>query len=123
MIQGLTALNHSSYIPQAWHGTLLFWAVMVVCVFVNTVVSSALPKIEITILMLHVFGFFAILITISYMAPHGSASDVFTVFLNEGNWSSQGLSFMIGLTGLSFSFVGTHGSASQSHDILYKLIR
>ena len=96
----------------------MFWAVMLVCVFVNTVVSSALPKIELTILMLHGFGFFANIITISYMAPHGSASDVFTVFLNEGDWSSQGLSFMIGLTGLSFSFVGKHISASQSHDLL-----
>lgn len=106
MIQGLLILNDPGYIPHQWHGTLLFWAVILVCVFVNTVVSSTLPKIEGVIFILHVLGFLAILIILTYMAPHTAASEVFTLFLNEGNWDTQGLSFMIGLTGLSFSFVG-----------------
>ena len=108
MIQGLLILNYPQYVPQQWHGTLLFWAVIAVSVFVNTVVSSLLPKIEGLIFTLHVLGAIAILIVMSYMAPHGTASEVFTLFLNQGNWSTQGLSFMIGLIGMSFSFVGTH---------------
>lgn len=107
LIQALIILNHPSYNFQAWHGTLLFWAVLVVAVLVNTVVSSMLPKIEGLILILHILGFFAVLIPLVYMSPSkGSAKDVFTVFLNQGGWSSQGLSFFIGLMGSVFSFLG-----------------
>ncbi|KAL9064200.1 MAG: hypothetical protein Q9161_009020 [Pseudevernia consocians] len=108
MIQGLLILNYPGYVPQQWQGTLLFWATILVSVFVNTVVSSILPKIEGCIFALHVLGFLAILIVLTYMAPHGTASEVFTLFLNQGDWSTQGLSFMIGLIGMSFSFVGKH---------------
>ena len=105
-IQGLFILNYPQYVPQQWHGTLLFWAAILVSVFFNTVVSSILPKVEGCIFFLHVLGFLAILIVLTYMAPHGTASEVFTLFLNQGDWSTTGLSFMIGLIGMSFSFVG-----------------
>ena len=106
LIQGLIVLSHPEYVFERWHGTLLFWAVLLVAIFINTVVSSMLPKIEGLILILHVLGFFAVLIPLVYMAPHGSASDVFTLFLNEGGWSTQGLSFFVGLLGNAFSFLG-----------------
>ena len=47
-----------------------------------------------------------VLIILSYMAPHGTASDVFTQFYNGGAWPTQGLSIMVGLIGLVFAFVG-----------------
>ena len=106
MIQGMLVLNYPQYSPQQWHGTLLFWATILVCVLVNTVLSSKLPQIEGLMFVLHVLGFLAILIVLAYMAPHTTATEVFTLFLNEGNWSTQGVSFMIGLTGITFSFVG-----------------
>ena len=108
MIQGLIILNHPNYVPQQWHGTFLFWATILVSVFVNTVVSSILPQIEGMIFILHILGFLAILIVLSYMAPHAQASEVFALFLNQGEWKTQGLSFMIGLIGISFSFVGKY---------------
>ena len=107
-VQGLLILNYQQYVPQQWQGTLLFWAAVLVSVFVNTVVSSILPKIEGCIFFLHVLGFLVILIVLAYMAPHGTAVEVFTLFLNQGDWSTQGLSFMIGLIGMSYSFVGRH---------------
>lgn len=115
LIQGLIVLNHPGYVFERWHGTMLFWAVLLVAIFVNTVVSSMLPKIEGLILILHVLGFFAVLIPLVYMAPHGSASDIFTLFLNEGGWSTQGLSFFVGLLGSTFSFLGGFRSF-EPHD-------
>lgn len=106
LIQGLIALTNPDYNFQRWHGTLLFWAVILVAVIVNTVVSSLLPKLECLILIIHVLGFFAILIPMVYMSPHGSAKDVFTMFLNKGGWQTTGLSFFIGLAGNVFSFLG-----------------
>ena len=106
IIQGLIVLNNPGYNFQRWHGTLLLWAVICVAVLVNTVISSLLPKIECVILIVHVLGFFAVMIPLVYMAPHGSAEDVFTLFVNGGGWQTTGLSFFVGLYGHVFSFLG-----------------
>ena len=107
LIQGLITVNSPSYQAKGWQGTLLFWAVILAAVAVNTVVASALPKIEGLILIIHILGFFAILIPLVYLAQPVPARQVFTLFLNLGNWDTQGLSFFIGLAGLAFSFLGT----------------
>lgn len=98
--------NHAAYHFQRWHGTLLTWAAILLAVAFNTVLSMALPKVEGLVLVLHVLGFVAILIPLVYLAPHSAPSDVFTVFLNTGGWSSQGLSFFIGLIGNATAFLG-----------------
>lgn len=67
MIEALIQLNHPDYVPELWHGTLLFWATVVVAVLINTVTSSVLPKLEAFILVVHVVGFFAVLIPIVYV--------------------------------------------------------
>ena len=108
LIQGLITLNNPTYQSQGWQGTLLFWAVILLAVSANTVVVSALPKIESLILIIHILGFFAILIPLVYLAKPVPAKEVFTIFLNEGEWATQGLSFFIGLAGLAFSFLGMY---------------
>jgi choline transport protein len=106
LIQGLVLMGNPNYVPKPYQETLLFWATILFAVLINTVISRALPKIEGLILIFHVLGFFAILVPLVYMAPHGSASTVFTTFLNEGAWPTQGLSFMVGLVGPIFNFLG-----------------
>lgn len=106
MIQGLIVLNYPEYVFNPLHGTLLSWASIVVAIFTNAVVNSALPRIEGLILILHILGFFGILIPFVYMAPHTSASGVFNNVLNEGKWSTQSLSFCVGLIGSVAEFVG-----------------
>ena len=106
MIQGLIVLNHPNYIFNPLHGTLLSWGSIFVAPSVNIVFSSTLPLIEGLILVLHVLGFFGILIPFVYLAPHTSASVVFTTVLNEGKWSTQGLSICVGLVGSIADFVG-----------------
>lgn len=106
IIQGLIILNYPDYEPQNFHGALLAWAVIAVCIFVNTVVAGVLPVLEGLILVVHVLGFFAILITLVYMSPHGSAEDVFFRTLNEGGWPDQSLSFFVGFIGNVATFVG-----------------
>lgn len=118
LVQGLVLLNHTSYTPKPWQGVLLFYASIFFALFVNTIVSRALPKIEGLILVFHVLGFFAILVPLVYMAPHGSASDVFTTFLNEGAFGTQGLSFMVGLVGPVFCLLGTPFLCSVNLDQL-----
>ncbi len=113
-IQGLIILNHSEYDAKGWQGTLLYWAAILIAVIFNTVISSALPKIEGVILLIHTLGFFAIMIPIVYLAPRATAEEVFTTFLNEGNWPTQGLSFFVGIIGVAFAFLGTDAAIHVS---------
>ena len=106
LIQGIIIVNYPQYSPQRWQGTLLLWAIILVAVLINTVISSLLPMLEGLILIIHVLGFFAIMIPLVYMSSHSSASSVFTSFVNEGGWSSQGLSFWVGIIGSVFAFLG-----------------
>lgn len=106
LIQGVAVMGNPSYEPMAWQKTLLLWASIAFAVFFNTIISNALPKVEGLVLILHVLGFFAILVPLVYLSPHGSAKDVFTVFMNEGGWQTQGLSFMLGMIAAVFNFLG-----------------
>lgn len=67
MILALAALNHSSYTPELWQGTLVYWGVMAVAIIINTTTSKILPKLESFILILHIMGFFAVLIPLVYV--------------------------------------------------------
>ncbi|MCJ1383295.1 hypothetical protein MMC17_006408 [Xylographa soralifera] len=117
LVQGLMVLNNPNYVPQPWQLVLLFWAAILFAIFFNTAVSAVLPKIEGFILIMHTLGFLAILIPLVYYGPHASATDVFTSFLNEGNWQTQGLSFVIGIIGPVFSFLGADCAVHMSEEI------
>lgn len=106
MIQGMISLNNPTYEPQRWQGTLLFYAMILVSVIFNTWLVRYLPKIEGLVLIIHVAGFFGVLIPLVYLAPHGSASDVFTTFTNGGEWPTQGLSFFVGIVTGVYAFLG-----------------
>ncbi|KAM3496866.1 hypothetical protein MY10362_009764 [Beauveria mimosiformis] len=119
MIQGMIAMNNvETYVPQPYQGTLLFWAIMLFAVFINAIVSSALPKFEGLILILHVLGFFAILIPMVSLGYHGDPQQGFTEFRNGGGWPTQGLSFMVGLIGNVFAFVGVDAAFHMSEKTL-----
>lgn len=106
MIQALITLNQDEYVPTRWQGTLRFYALIAFVVFVNTCLARWLPKIEGSVLGIHILGFLALLIPLVYLAPHGSADDVFKTFLNGGEWSSGGISFFVGFVTTIFSFLG-----------------
>lgn len=120
MIAGLISMHSDTYQYQAWHGTLLFWAVFLFAVIINTLVSSALPKFEGLILILHVLGFFGILIPLLVLGPSDTtAEEVFstaTGWNNGGGWPTQGLSFMVGMLGNVFAFVGTDAAFHMSEE-------
>lgn len=117
-IVALVQLNHENYVPELWHGTLLFWAIIVIAIFINTVTSNTLPKIETFILVFHVVGFFALLIPVVHLAPNkASAHDVFTQFSNGGAWPSQGLSFFVGLVGSVYAMFGCDSAVHMAEEI------
>ena len=118
LIVALIQLNHDNYVPELWHGTLLFWAIVIIAVLINTAATSLLPTIETFILVLHVAGFFAVLIPVVHLAPNkASAHDVFTQFSNGGGWPTQGLSFFIGLIGSVYAMFGCDSAVHMAEEI------
>lgn len=117
MIQGLMVLNHPDYVPERWQATLMFYAVIALSLFVNTYLARLLPNIEAIVLIIHVVGFFGILIPLVYLAPKGSVSDVFDTFINSGGWSTDGLAFFVGSIQAMFSLIGIDAATHLAEEI------
>ena len=120
LLGALISLIWPAYVSVSWHEWLFLWAILLLTILVNTVVSKHLPRMEIAILALHVFGFFAMMMPLVSLSSHKSASDVFTTFLNEGGWNSQGLSFWIGMLGNVFAFLGKNSLHWSGNSDVYR---
>lgn len=99
ILQGLLILDYPDYDAQRYQGTLLAWAIVFLCVFVNTIVPGMLPKFEIFIIVFHLAGFVAIVAVLWKFAPHSSSRFVWLTAFNEGGWPTQGLSYCVGFLG------------------------
>ncbi|KAK3368266.1 amino acid/polyamine transporter I [Podospora didyma] len=116
LLQSTIVMANPDYSPLPWQTMLFLWAILAFAVFINTVASKTLAHFEGMILILHVLGFFGILIPLVYLAPHGDGS-IFTTFVNLGNWETQGLSFMIGLPAAVFSLIGADSAVHMAEEI------
>lgn len=101
-------MTNPSYDSKPWHTVLLLWAAIGFAVFVNAVIGRLLPRVEGLILVVHILGFFAVILPLIFFGPHQDASEVFRTFLNKGNFTTEGLSFMVGIAGTAFPFLGKH---------------
>ena len=117
MIQGLLVLNYPSYAFERWHGTLILFAALLCCVIVNTLLGRIFPHIETFVLVLHLAGFFAILIPLVVLAPKGSPSFVFAQFTDVAGWNSNGLAWFIGLISSNLPFVGYDGPCHLAEEV------
>jgi len=104
------------YVWKNYHGTLLTIAVIAFSIVFNTVLAARLPLIEGMVLILHLAGFFAIIIPLWVMAPRAHPN-VLLEFSNNGGWSSTGLSAMIGLTSPMSVLIGYDCSVHMSEEI------
>ena len=106
LIQGLIALVDPTYKSKIWHTTLLMYGTLALSVLIITVMSTVLHNIEILLLVIYILGFVGVLVPLVYLGPHANAYDIFTTFKNNGGWSSQGLSFFVGISVNAFAFLG-----------------
>lgn len=117
LIQGLAVLNYPQYDFQRWHGTLLVYAVVLLVTFFNTILARFLPQVEMTILVIHLAAFVGILVPLVYLAPHGTASDVFAQFLQRGGYESKGVTFLVGIVTTNLAMLGADGAVHMSEEI------
>jgi choline transport protein len=62
----------------------------------NTWGAKSMPIVNNCLLVVHVFGFFIVIIVLWIMAPSNSAEKVFTEFMNGGGYSSMTVTVMVG---------------------------
>lgn len=117
IIQGLLILRYPDYDAKLWQGTLLTWAVIAGNIFVNVAIPGLLPMFELMIMVLHIGGFFGIMISLLAKSTIGSAKSVFLISLNEGGWPTQGLSYCVGFMGNVATFVGADASVHMAEEV------
>lgn len=74
MARALIVLTDPIYNPHLWYSVMLFWAVILFGVSVNIIIGSWLPDFEGLILILHIFGFFAIVPPLVILSPYTQPS-------------------------------------------------
>jgi len=116
-IQGLIVLNNPDYVFERWHGTLLCIAVTLFAIIFNTVLAKKLPLVEGLVLFLHIFGFFAILIPLWVLSPRAPARDVFTTFVDGGEWGNVGLACLIGMLSPVFALLGADAATHMAEEV------
>lgn len=110
-------LNYPGYVFERWHGTLLCCAVATFSLFFNTFLAKKLPLIEGSVLIVHIFGFFAILITLWVLGPRGDPAEVFTTFNDYGNWGSDGTSAIVGIMAVILPLLGADAAVHMSEEL------
>ncbi|KAF3005203.1 hypothetical protein E8E13_010824 [Curvularia kusanoi] len=116
ILQSTILMLDANSTPKPYQAVLLGWAVLVFAVTINTVGSRTLAYFEGLILILHVLGFFAILIPLVYLSDHNDTS-IFTTFVNSGGWSTQALSFKVGLPSSVFALVGVDSCVHMAEEV------
>ncbi|KAF5716472.1 choline permease [Fusarium globosum] len=116
-IQGLVVLNYPEYVPKPWHGTLLTIAVAAFSVVFNTLLARKLPLIEATVLVIHIFAFFGILVTLWVLSPRADATAVFTEFTDGGGWGSIGGSALVGILAGVLPLLGADAAVHMSEEL------
>ncbi|CAA9964976.1 amino acid transporter [Pyrenophora teres f. maculata] len=116
-VQGLVILNNPNYVPERWHGTLLVIAVATFSILFNTLLARKLPLVEGIVLVLHIFGFFAIFITMWVLGPRSPPKEVFGGFQDNAGWGSVGLSVLVGQLSPIFSLLGADAATHMSEEL------
>lgn len=92
-------------------------AVAAVAILFNTFFAKKLPLIEGVILIIHVFGFFGILVPLWALSTRQTPEAVFTQFTNANGWPSQGLACLVGIIGPIYSLIGPDSAVHMAEEI------
>ncbi|KAJ5156423.1 hypothetical protein N7492_009226 [Penicillium capsulatum] len=117
MIQGAAIMGNAHYPALPWQGTLIVWLALCFALVVNVAGGKLLPRMEAIILVVHILGFFGIVIPLTYMADHRDSHFVFLDFENNGKFATQGLSWFVGMTNCAFAFGGGDAAVHMSEEV------
>ncbi|EED13334.1 GABA permease, putative [Talaromyces stipitatus ATCC 10500] len=111
LIQGLLVLNYEDYVFHRWHGTMIYWAILVISAIANIQGSRLLPLFEYLTLGFHVVAFIIVLVVICVVSPTKHAPEfVFVDVINNSGWGSTGIAWCVGMLSSCYILVGYDGA-------------
>lgn len=116
-VQGLIVLNDPSYPATRWQGTLLMWAFTAFSFAVNVWGIRILPVLQLFGGIFHVVFFIVLSVPLILLAPRSTPDFVFATVMNEGGWKSDGVSWILGLLTVTYSFLGFDGAVHMSEEV------
>ncbi|GKU11004.1 unnamed protein product, partial [Fusarium langsethiae] len=117
-IQGLIVLNNPDYVFERWHGTMLFWAILICSTAICILCNNTLPFIEKLTLVFHVGFFIIIVVTMAVVSPTKHAPEfVFTSFENNSGWANDAIAWSIGLLSSCYVLIGYDGATHLSEEM------
>ena len=112
-IQGLLILNYDWYKPTAWQGTLFVIAIVCFAGIFNIFLARHLPVIKGLILVLHIFGFFGILVPLWVLSPRATSTEVWMSFYDPG-WGSAGLASLASILSGILPLLGANAAGKHA---------
>lgn len=112
----MVAIYHPGYVEQRWHESLLMIGIGVIGTLMNTFGAKRLPILEGIVLIVHIFGFFVVIVPLWVLAPKASSSDVFGSFSNFGGWPTLGTALYVGTISGTGSFAGSDAAAHLAEE-------
>lgn len=92
-------------------------AVGVLGTLFNTFGASHLPLLEGVVLVVHIFGWLAILVPLWVLAPKAPSHEVVSTFSNFGGWPSIGTACFVGTITSTGSFAGSDAAAHLAEEV------
>ncbi|KAF2726093.1 amino acid transporter [Polychaeton citri CBS 116435] len=118
LVEGMVLLvNPEANIGTLWQTSLLIFLFLFLTFAFNIFLAKYLPLAEGIVLVVHVIGFFAFLLTLWVLSDHVPAKRVFTEFQDGGGWGSIGLSTLVGLASPLWCFIGPDAGAHMSEEL------
>lgn len=106
MIQGLAIINYPSYVPEAWHITLIMFAILIVGGLMNMFTFWLIPWIEMLAGILHIVLFIIFIVVLVSMAPRNEPEFVFFDDHTTSGWENPFIEWNLGLLTSAWGFVG-----------------
>ncbi|KAL3425153.1 amino acid permease [Phlyctema vagabunda] len=117
-LQALITLNNpDSYVPQNYQGMLFYWLVIVYSAAVNIWGSKILPHTNLAAAVLHIVGFLVIMSVLGAMTTKHDAHFVFLEVTNNSGWSSDGVSWLVGLLSTVYPFLGYDAACHMAEEL------
>lgn len=106
IIVTISAVAHPTYEVKNWHAPLVFFAIILLDIIVNTFLGRVFPLLETLSFVLHVVEYFVLIIILAYLAPKQGTADVFNKYINGGGFHNVVEATMVGSVNLMFGFAG-----------------
>lgn len=102
----LVNASYPNYSPQGWHTVLIMYAYLVALGLLNMYGFWLIPWIELIAGLLHVTLWLVFAVVLLTLAPRHSNEFVFFEKANMSGWSSDFVSFNLGIVLITWGFVG-----------------